>query len=74
MNPVYSALMELLLFFIVFPVTFKIFMALDINSWFRKGSVWQIQLFIIFSSIIMAYLFTRSIIHLIELSITLFNP
>ena len=65
------AIMELLLFFIVFPVTFKAMMAVDINRLFRRGSVWQIQLLTIFSSIIVAYLLTRAIMHLITLATTL---
>ncbi len=67
------ALLELILFFILFPVMFKIIMAMHIPTIFKKYAVWQIQLFTIFTTIILTYLLTRSLIHLIELSIRVFT-
>ena len=67
------AILELILFFIIFPISFKILMAIHIPNIFKKYAVWQIQLFIIFMSVIMAYLFTRAIVHLLELSALIFT-
>ncbi len=72
MEPI-LAILELILFFIIFPIMFKILMAMHIPQIFKKYAVWQIQLFIIFSSIILAYLFSRAIVHLIELSLFIFT-
>ena len=67
------AIMELVLFFILFPVTFKAMMALDVNRFFRRGSVWQIQILYIFASIAVTYLVTRAIMHLITLATSLIS-
>ena len=67
------AILEIVLFFILFPVMFKILMVMHIPTMFKKYAVWQIQLFTIFTTIILTYLLTRALIHLIELSITIFT-
>jgi uncharacterized membrane protein YwzB len=68
MDPLQNAISELILFFIIFPITFKAMMAADISSIFKKGSVWQIQIIYIFISIGLAYLVTRGLMRLIELT------
>ncbi len=68
MDPTQAALIELILFFIIFPVTFKAMMALDITKGFQKGAVWQIQIIYIFLSIALAYLVSSGLFRLIELS------
>jgi uncharacterized membrane protein YwzB len=68
MDPLQSAITELILFFILFPLTFKAMMAADISSIFKKGAIWQIQIIYIFISIGLAYLVTRGLMRLIELT------
>ncbi len=69
----HAALIELLLFFIVFPLTFKALMSLDIGKMFQKGAIWQMQITVIFISIALSYLVTRGVMNLIELSTKLLS-
>ena len=72
MDPIQGALIELILFFIIFAVTFKAMMSLDITKAFHKGAVWQIQIIYIFLSIGLAYLVSSGLYRLIELTHRLF--
>lgn len=71
MSDLAMAVLELLLFFITVPVIFKAFNSIDTTQIFKRGSVWQIQIFYTFGSIIFAYLFVRAIINVIDLSLSL---
>ncbi len=73
MDPFFATLMELLLFFVIFPVTFKAMMAVDLAKHFHKGAVWQIQIITIFLSLALSYLVTRTFAWLIDLSTGLIN-
>ncbi len=73
MDPFFQALMELILFFIIFPVTFKAMMSFDLAKHFQKGAIWQIQIITIFLSLALSYLVTRTFAWLIELSTGLIN-
>jgi len=66
-------LMEILLFFAVFPIVFQAFNAFDTTRIFRKGFVWQIQALYIMGSVIITYLFCKAIINLIYLSSNIFT-
>ena len=59
-------LLRLLLFFVFLFVSLKILTASFIEKMFKKSAIWQIQLFIIFVSIIMAYLLSEAIVSLME--------
>ena len=58
--------LRLALFFIFLFVTLKILTATEIERLFKKYAIWQIQLFIIFTCIIMAYLLSEAIVSLME--------
>ena len=73
MDPFFTKLMELILFFIIFPVTFKAMMSVDLAKHFQKGAIWQIQIITIFLSLALSYLVTRTFAWLIELSTGLIN-
>ena len=73
MESVHAAIVELLMFFIVFPVTFKAMMAVNIAKHFQRGAIWQIQIMTIFISVVLSYLFVRAIMHMIELSTIIFG-
>lgn len=64
-------ILELLLFFITVAVIFKAFNSIDTSQIFKKGSVWEIQIFYTFGSVIFAYLFVKAILNVIELSLSL---
>ena len=59
-------LLRLLLFFVFLLVSLKILTASLIEKMFKKSAIWQIQLFIIFVGIIMAYLLSEAIVSLME--------
>ena len=61
-------LLRLSFFFIFMTVTFKIFMASRIEEMFKKQAIWQIQLFILFLTIIMAYLLSDTLVSLMEMT------
>ena len=60
------SILRLSFFFIFLFVSLNILNATNIERFFRRSTIWQIQLFIIFSSIIMAYLVSESIVSLME--------
>lgn len=64
----HAAMIEILLFFVIFPITFKALMSLDIGKMFHKGAIWQMQITVIFISIALAYLVTRGVMNLIEIT------
>jgi len=64
-------LFELVLFFIVFAISFQAFSAFDLEKFFKKGYTWHIQIIYIFSAIIFSYLFTKAIVNLVDLSTAL---
>jgi len=66
-------IMEMLLFFVTFPIVFQAFNAFDTSRIFRKGFVWQIQILYIFGSVIVTYLFAKAIVNLIYLSSNIFT-
>lgn len=59
-------ILRLALFFIFLYINLNILTASNIEKFFKRQAIWQIQLFIIFSSIIMAYLVTEAIVSLME--------
>ena len=67
MDPIQSAILELILFFIIFPVTFKAMMSVDITPYFKKGAIWQMQIIYIFISLALAYLVVQALMQLIGL-------
>lgn len=70
MDALLLAWTELLLFFIIFPLTFKALMAADLGQFFQKGAVWQIQTIYILISIALAGVVTAVLINLIDLTAT----
>jgi uncharacterized membrane protein YwzB len=62
-----TSITELFLFFIIFAVTFKALMKLDIAPYFQKGAIWQIQVIYVFLSIALTYLVTSALMNLIRL-------
>ncbi|MCF7927247.1 MAG: DUF1146 family protein [Candidatus Izimaplasma sp.] len=73
MNLFASNIVELALFFIVFPFILKLFDAIMFEKVFRKNHVKEIQLIYIFSAIIFSYLFTKAIMNIIYLSTSIIN-
>ncbi len=64
-------ILEVFLFFIFLGVSFKALMATRIQSMFLRGAIWQIQIITIFLSLALAYLVTKAVIRLIEISTSL---
>lgn len=73
MDPFTTAIFETLLFFILLAVTFKAIMTADITKIFQKGAIWQIQITYIFISIALAYLVTKALMNLIDMSFRIFT-
>ena len=73
MNPTVLAILELVIFFLTFPSVFLAFNAIDLSKFFKKGFLWQIQILYIFGAVIVTYLFTRAIINLVYLSLTILS-
>ena len=59
-------ILKIFLFFLFLFVSLKILTASLIEKMFKKSAIWQIQLFIIFMSIIMAYLLSEAFVSLME--------
>ena len=59
-------ILKIFLFFLFLFISLKILTASLIEKMFKKSAIWQIQLFIIFMSIIMAYLLSEAIVSLME--------
>ncbi|TVP95429.1 MAG: DUF1146 domain-containing protein [Acholeplasmatales bacterium] len=70
MDTLLLAWSELLLFFIVFPLTFKALMAADLSQFFQKSAIWQIQTMYVLLSIALAGVVTATLIRLIDLTAT----
>ena len=73
MDPQLSALLELLMFFVFFPLAFQAFAAFDLSKFFKKNHNWQIQFIYIISAIIFAYLASNSLLRLFELMYIIFD-
>ncbi len=73
MDPITLGLFETLLFFIILGVSFKALMTMDITKIFQKGAIWQMQITVIFFSIAMAYLVTKALMNLIDISFRIFS-
>jgi len=73
MDPIALAIFEALLFFVLLAVTFKAVMEIEIAKHFRKGAIWQIQLFTIFLSIGLGYLVLAAVMNLIHITLELFG-
>ena len=73
MNPTVLAILELVIFFLTFPFVFLAFNAIDLSKFFKKGFLWQIQILYIFWAVIVTYLFTRAIVNLVYLSLTILS-
>ncbi len=73
MDPLTTAIFEALLFFIMLAVTFKAIITADITKIFQKGAIWQIQIIYIFLSIALAYLVTKALMNLIDISFRIFT-
>ncbi len=73
MDPITLGLFETLLFFIILGVTFKALMMMDITKLFQKGAIWQMQITVIFLSISIAYLVTKALMNLIDISFRIFS-
>ncbi len=68
MDILYRNILELAMFFILFPFVLKWFNALRYESLFKKGHIKEIQILFIMSVVIFTYLFTQAIMRIIELS------
>lgn len=65
------AILEFFLFFLFFGISFKALMAVDIGQFFLKNAIWQMQIVTIFTALIMGYLMSRLLMHLIELMLVI---
>ncbi|MFW6298752.1 MAG: DUF1146 family protein [Bacillota bacterium] len=73
MDPLGLAILEGLLFFIIFAVTFKALMNVDITKAFQKGAIRDIQIIYIFLALALSYLVLKAIMNLVTISITIFG-
>lgn len=73
MDPQLSALLELIMFFVFFPLAFQAFVAFDLSKFFKKNYNWQIQFIYIISAIIFAYLASNSLLRLFDLMYIIFD-
>ncbi len=71
MDPLALAIFEGLLFFIIFAITFRSLMSMDISPIFKKGSIREMQFIYIFMSIAITYLVLKAIMNLVTISITI---
>ncbi len=65
------AILEFFLFFLFFGISFKALMAVDVGQFFLKNALWQIQIITIFTALIMGYLVSRLVMHLIDLMLVI---
>ncbi|MFP4286314.1 MAG: DUF1146 family protein [Candidatus Izemoplasmataceae bacterium] len=72
MDILQTSITELFLFFLVFAITFKAMMKLELTQYFQKGAIWQIQVIYIFLSIALTYLVSSAIMNLIRIMSILF--
>lgn len=73
MDQLYLNILELAMFFLLFPFVLKWFNALRYEEMFKKGHTKEIQILFIMSVIIFTYLFTTAIIRIIELSTSIIS-
>lgn len=64
-------ILEFLLFFLFFGVTFKALMSVDISKVFLKNALWQMQILTIFIALALAYLVNQAVIGLITLALNI---
>ncbi|MFH5881974.1 MAG: DUF1146 family protein [Candidatus Izemoplasmataceae bacterium] len=72
MDIVQTSITEIFLFFLIFIITFKAVMRLELAKYFQKGAIWQIQVIYVFLSIALAYLVTSALMNLIRLMSIIF--
>lgn len=63
------AILELSMFFVFLLYVFQTLQAVDLSKIFKKGKTGQIQIIFMMTCIIMAYLLTKAIMNIIDLSI-----
>ncbi len=68
MDPLSLAIIEAAFFFIALGLSFKALMKMDLAKHFEQGAIWQIQIIYIFLAIALAYLVSRALINLIDIS------
>ena len=73
MDPFGLAIFEGLLFFIIFAITFRSLMKMDITPIFQKGAIRDMQVVYIFIAIALSYLVLKAIMNLVTISITIFS-
>ncbi|MFP4077591.1 MAG: DUF1146 family protein [Bacillota bacterium] len=73
MDPLGLAIFEGLLFFVIFAITFKALMKMDITPIFQKGAIREMQIVYIFLAIALSYLVLKAIMNLVSISITIFS-
>jgi len=73
MEPNILNILELIIYFVTFPFVLLAFNSFDLSKFFKKGFIWQVQIIYIFSAIIFTYLFTKAIINLIYLSVSIIS-
>lgn len=69
MEEKYLYIMQLTLFFVMLPITFKALMSLRIEELFKKNHIWQIQVMFIIFSVILSYFFVDALMGLVRLSL-----
>lgn len=62
----YAAVLFILFFLALIPITFKVLMALEVNLLFKQGKVMEIRVAYIGLSIIFSYLVSKGIVEVIE--------
>lgn len=73
MDPLGLAIFEGLLFFVIFAITFRALMRIDITKAFQKGYIREMQIVYIFMAIALSYLVLKAIMNLVTISITIFG-
>lgn len=73
MDPLGLAIFEGLLFFVIFAITFRALMKMDITPIFQKGAIRDMQFIYIFLAIALSYLVLKAIMNLVTISITIFS-
>lgn len=71
MDSTLFAIFELGLFFILLVLNLQLFKATRFELLFKKGKIKEIQIAYIMTVIIVTYLITRALMHLVELTINL---
>jgi len=63
-------MIELVVYFVAligfFLIAFKVLRAINIESMFKKGKVWEIQAFYIISSVVIAHILASVIVKFVE--------